>query len=137
MQSIFNFHSAVCKRLKDLAADEVEILLSPEFHDPIAFSKQFYVLHSSGFKITECNLSYSILVDKNPLIDRMAYGNQKRFRKCEKAQLISKRLSSNSLSDVYSLLRENRESKGHQMSMTLKQLEEMHFYFQMHFFFLV
>ncbi len=125
LQNLFNFHSAVCGRLKDIGAEKLEIVLPPEAHDSVGFSKQFYVLNSSRFSISSCNLNYSIIVDKKSLIDKMAYGNQKRFRKCERADLVSTRLPNISLGAVYELLKENRASKGHQLSMTLTQLEEM------------
>jgi len=129
LQNLFNFHAAVCGRLKDIGAEKLEILLPPEAHDPVAFAKQFYVLNSSSFSIADCNLNYSISVDKKPLIDKMTYGNQKRFRKCERAHLTTARLPDTSLAEVYELLKENRISKGHQISMTLEQLEEMRILF--------
>jgi hypothetical protein len=129
LQALFNFHTAVCDRLKDFGAEKLEILLPPEAHDPVVFAKQFYMLNSTSFSVSDCNLNYSISIDGNPLVDRMTYGNQKRFRKCERAHLTARKLTETSLGEVYELLKENRASKGHQISMTLHQLEEMRILF--------
>lgn len=125
IESFFDFHAAVCSQLKLKGAKSIEVLLPPMAHDNLAFANQLYMLRSDGFEMVQCNLNHSILVDKEPLAEKMSYGNQKRLRKCTREGLIAERLPISALTEVYETLAANRRSKGHVMSMTLAQLEEM------------
>jgi len=125
IESLFTFHAAVCSQLKLKGAKSIEVLLPPMAHDNRAFTNQLYMLRSDGFKMVQCNLNHSIPVAKKSLEEEMSYGNQKRLRKCGREGLIAERLQISALADVYETLVANRRSKGHLMSMTLAQLEQM------------
>lgn len=122
---LFTFHDAVLDRLASLGATRVEVLPAPMAHDAVCFANQFYFLHARGYASTQCDLNHSLEVDARPLRDRMSYGNVKRLRKCEKEGAQTAALPAQALPVVYETLSLNRASKGHTMSMTLAQLEDM------------
>lgn len=119
------FYAAVEARLVSLGARSIEILLAPEAHDVPAFATQFYILRSSGYRIEQCDLNYTASLAGAPLSERMSYGNRKRLRKCEREGLIPSLLSIEALGAVYSTIAANREAKGHALSMSLDQIEQM------------
>ncbi len=119
------FHTAVYSSISQYNPVATEILLAPMAHDPEAFSRQFYMLRSTGFEIKQCDLNYSLVVNDCPLVSRMSYGNQKRLRKCQREGLIGQQLPLSYLPQVYETLTANRETKRRSMSMTLSQLKEM------------
>jgi hypothetical protein len=125
IESLFDFHQAVCTQLKLKGAKSIELLLSPMAHDYTITSNQFYMLKSDGFEIAQCNLNHSVLVDNELLSEKMSYGNRKRLKKCLREGLLAEKLPTTELSQVYETLDANRKANGHHMSMTLDQLEEM------------
>jgi hypothetical protein len=119
------FHKAVMMRMSTLGARRMEVLTAPMAHDPQAFSLQTYLLRSSGFQVSRCDLNQSLLVDARTLSQRMSYGNLKRLRKCEREGLLTQELPHSALPDVYDTLVANRTAKGHTLSMTLTGLQQM------------
>lgn len=124
-EALFAFHDAVLARLAALGAKRVEVLPAPMAHDPVSFSNQVYLLRSRGYGLTQCDLNHSLEVDERALLERMSYGNVKRLKKCQKEGAQTDVLPAQALSEVYETLALNRASKGHAMSMTLSQLQEM------------
>ncbi|MEF7616119.1 GNAT family N-acetyltransferase [Aquincola sp. MAHUQ-54] len=123
--ALFEFHDAVVARLGALGARRIEVLPAPMAHDPIAFSNQAYLFHARGYSVTQCDLNHSLAVDAQPFEARMSYGNVKRLRKCRKEGIEAGTLPPEALPEVYAVLAANRASKGHAMSMTLSQLQDM------------
>lgn len=124
-ESLWSFHQAVMQRLQERGAKRVQILTAPMAHDATAFSHQSYLLRSTGFAITQCDLNQSLQLDDRPLAQRMTYGNLKRLRKCEREGVVTQLLGPQALSAVVDTLIANRAAKGHQLSMTLEGLQQM------------
>lgn len=122
---LFDFHDAVLARLAERGARRVEILPAPMAHDPVAFANQAYLLHARGYATTQCDLDHCLQIDTRPLEERMSYGNLKRLRKCRKEGLHAAPLPPEALPEVYDAIAANRAAKGHAMSMTLAQLQDM------------
>ncbi|MFN9505258.1 MAG: GNAT family N-acetyltransferase [Rubrivivax sp.] len=125
MDSLWAFHQAALQRLHDHGARQVQILTAPMAHDPLAFSQQSYLLRSTGFDITRCDLNQSIALDSRPLAERMSYGNLKRLRKCQREGVVAELLGPDALAAVVDTLAANRAAKGHSLSMTLDGLAQM------------
>lgn len=125
LQELEAFHDAVEARLRERGARRVEILLAPMAHDPAAFSLQFYLLRTRGFRVARCDLNQSLAVDARPLAERMSYGNRKRLAKCEREGLRCTQVGAEALPEVYDTIASNRAAKGHAMSMSLAQLQTM------------
>lgn len=130
VDQLFSFYDAVEAELRNAGARELEILLAPMAHDPIAFALQMYLLKARGFHVSRCDLNQSLDVGLEDLADRMTYGNQKRLRKCAREGLMVMQLPNVALPQVYATLEINRHSKGHVLSMTLDELEAMVAQFQ-------
>lgn len=120
-----SFLREVLDALREEGASEAELLLAPEAHDQPAFARSVYLLRTLGFEIAACDLNYSLWVDERPLAERMAYGNRKRLRKCEREGLVAEALPLSALGKVYDTLAANRESKGYTLSMDFAQVEQM------------
>jgi hypothetical protein len=125
LESLFGFHEAVLTRLRSLGASRVEILPAPMAHNPTAFASQVYLLRACGYETSQCDLNHSLEVDARPLAERMSYGNLKRMRKCAREGLVALSLQHAALPEVYDTIATNRASKGHEMSMSLLQLQSM------------
>lgn len=125
LEDLIAFQEAIELELKAMGAKRVDILLPPEAHDPTAFANCYYMLHCAGYSVTRSDLNHSLLVDERPLFDRMAYGNQKRLKKCRREALVAQEIGPSELPAVYSVLEENRSVKGNRLSMTLDQIETM------------
>jgi len=125
LESLFGFHEAVLARLRSLGASRLEVLPAPMAHNPAAFSIQEYLLRSCGYQTSQCDLNHSLKVDARPLAERMSYGNLKRLRKCAREGLVALSLTHTDLPEVYETIASNRASKGHEMSMSLLQLQAM------------
>lgn len=125
LDALFEFHDAVLARLAQLGAATVEILPPPMAHDAAAFSNQMYVMATRGYAITQHDLNHTLEVDPRGLDERMSYGNLKRLRKCEREGLTARPLPQHALAAVYDTLAANRAAKGHELSMSLAQLERM------------
>ncbi len=124
-KDLLAFYKAIEATLKSRGATRLEILPPPQAHGASGFANQIYLLRSVGFQITQCDLNHSLQVDNRNLSERMTYGNVKRLRKCQRDGLLARQLQMADLPKVYETLRLNRASKGHEMSMTLKQIEKM------------
>ena len=125
LESLFGFHEAVLARLRSLGASRLEVLPAPMAHNPTAFSIQEYLLRTCGYQTSQCDLNHSLEVDARPLAERMSYGNLKRLRKCAREGLVALPLQHTDLPAVYETIASNRASKGHEMSMSLLQLQAM------------
>lgn len=125
IDDLFAFLDEVEANLKSYGAQHIEVLPAPMAHDPTAFSNQFYLLSTRGYKMTHCDLNHHVAVDSHSLSERMTYGNQKRLRKCRREGLITEQMPLSSLADVYHTLSENRARKNRTMSMTFAQIQTM------------
>jgi hypothetical protein len=119
------FHDAVEARLWARGAQCIEILPAPLGHDAQAFSNQFYLLRSAGYSVSRCDLNQDMTVDARPLGERMSSGNRKRLAKCLREGLETRRVGLEQLAEVYDTIACNRAAKGHPVSMSLAQLNDM------------
>ena len=119
------FQAAVEEHLRRRGARMIELLLPPMAHSPAALAAQIHALHAAGFAISRCDLNQSLLVDSEPLVNRMSPGNRKRLAKCARDAYRCERVDLAELPEVYQVIADNRTAKGHAMSMTLVQLEQM------------
>ncbi len=124
-EDLFAFRSGVEARLAELGARQLELLPAPMAHDPVAYANQLYMLHAAGYVTGQCDLNHSLAVGPVPLAERMSRNNAKRLRKCHREGLVGARLELTSLREVHETLEANRTHHGHQVSMTLEQLEKM------------
>ncbi len=124
-EDLFAFYDAVEVVLKEKGAQRIEVLPAPMAHDPATFANQLYLLRARDFQITHCDLNQSLNVDATSLLNRMTYGNQKRFRKCGREGLVALELPQSELQGVYEVLDANRKSKGNLLSMTVTQIQTM------------
>lgn len=125
LDELMAFHAAVEGRLGILGARSIEVLPAPEAYDVPAFASQLYVLLSSGYQISQCDLNYTASMAGPPLAERMNHGNRYRMRKGERAGLAPTLLPIDALDAVHSTIAANRAAKGYPLSMTLGQLGEM------------
>jgi Acetyltransferase (GNAT) domain len=125
LDSLWAFHQAVLQRLQAQGARQVQILTAPMAYDPLAFSQQTYLLRSTGFDITRCDLNQSLELDSRPLAEHISYGNLKRLRKCQREGVVAELLGPDALAAVVDTLTANRAAKGHTLSMTLEGLAQM------------
>lgn len=125
ISDLFSFHQSVCQTISKKGGKYIEILLPPQSHDPVSFSKQFYMLLSDGFFVSRCDLNYSLNINSDNFLDRISYGNIKRCKKCSREGWIANQLPTSSLIDVYKTIETNRKSKGNVVSMALTELQEM------------
>jgi hypothetical protein len=125
LEPLLDFHQAVLTRFRSLGASRLEVLPAPMAHDPETFSTQVYLLRACGYETSQCDVNHSLEVDARPLAERMSYGNLKRMRKCSREGVVALPLEHSALPEVYDTIATNRASKGHEMSMSLRQLEAM------------
>lgn len=122
---LLSFFQGVESALRSRGARRLEVLPAPQAHDASAFAQQTYLLRSCGFDTTQCDLNHSLEIDARSFLERVSYGNVKRFRKCQRDGLIAKQLPASELPQVYETLAINRASKGHSVSMTLSEIQTM------------
>ena len=70
ISDLFSFHQSVCQTISKKGGKYIEILLPPQSHDPVSFSKQFYMLLSDGFFVSRCDLNYSLNINSDNFLDR-------------------------------------------------------------------
>jgi hypothetical protein len=125
LNELFLFFKSVESALRSKGANVLEVLPAPQAYDPVAFSKQVYLLRSCGFEMIRCDLNQSLNIDERSLSERMSYSNRKRLRKCEREGLVARQLPLSDLPLVYETLVINRAIKGNTLSMSLVQLQLM------------
>lgn len=109
--------------LQNTFAKLLKILLPPSSSGYYSPELQFYGLHSRGFKIENCNLSYCLPIKDGVEFDSLvSHGNLKRIRKCIRADLSSHEVSIEKLDIVYKIISLNRQFKGYPMTLSYSQL---------------
>jgi hypothetical protein len=111
--------------LRHRGARRVTVLPAPMAHRPAAFANQVHALHARGFEVQRIDLNQSLRVDERPLSGRMSYGNRKRLAKCGRDGYRCQPVGLGELPAVYETISANRASKGHAMSMSLGQLQDL------------
>lgn len=118
-------HVRIEHRLRAEGARAAEVALAPQFHDPASFARQVYLLESAGWAVQRCDLNFGLIVDRRPLVDRMAPDHRRRRRLASDAGLRGGTASPRALPAIYTILQDNYAAKGYGLSMSLEQLQTM------------
>ncbi len=122
-ETINFFISYVLKYLLSKNPKEIIVKLKPSCYSEKIFSVSTNILLNNGFRILKNDLNYSCLVTKMEYVNKIKYGAKKRIKKCKKHGYDFKFLSNSKWNDVYTLIKNNRESKGIKISMDINEFE--------------
>ena len=119
------FIDANHEHLLSLGARSVSIRLSPQFPsddyaNPYIYSK----LSSIGYTLTFHDLSQYIPISTSDFKHICNRASRRKIQRLLDTGFASEQLHSDSLHEVYSLIADNRKSKGYPISLTLHQLEQ-------------
>lgn len=113
----------VCKKLRSEGATEISVVCPPHGHRPERISNLWKTLEKLGFEAHNVEKNHIISVDEDDLSAKMAHNNRKRLKKCERDGFVF--AASNSPRRVYDVIVNNRQSRGYNLSMTWKGMQEM------------
>jgi hypothetical protein len=114
------------EKLQLLGAKKIEVISAPFAHDLAGLSAMFNAYIQAGFGISNHEINHCLQVDNTPLIEKMMRNNKKRLNKCLREGFEFKQVfEAHELEMVYSTIKQNRESKGYKVSMTLEQILEV------------
>lgn len=125
LDDLYYFYESLESRLKFKGAQTLQISLPPQAIDPQASTLQTYLFRSRGYSVNRCDLNQSLPVDSIAFAEKIKYGNLKRLRKCKQNLILSSKLTTDNLAEVYKVLETNRSQKGRVLSMSLVELEAM------------
>lgn len=136
-QNIYDIISHLLKYFKEKKIRSVEIVTEPFSHNLHKSSIILNVFLEKGFSILNHEINHSIIMDEEPLVNKMMRNNKKRFNKCFKEDFqFDEVFTQFDIRNNYKLIKENRESNGHKISMSFDQIMEMNSTFpdNLHFF---
>jgi hypothetical protein len=108
-------------------AKTIVIKAPPSSHNPHISSLLFNTMLNKGFTIENHEIDFAILVDEMPLVYKMKRNNKKRFQKCEREGFeFAQETDPQKFEDIYKIIKQNRESKGYEVSMTFEQVMDMY-----------
>lgn len=125
LDTLERFVVCVEKHLLEHEAREIHIALAPAIHDLQLFSISFNLLTRHGYKVIRHELNHHLVVNSAALLDRMEYGNQKRYRKCLREGFKAHRLDGSRYAEAYAVIASNRQRKGFPITMSFPQIMEM------------
>jgi hypothetical protein len=124
------------EKIQELGAKRIEVVSAPFAHDLAQMSVLFNAYIQEGYTISNHEINHCLLVDQTPLIEKMMRNNKKRLNKCVREGFQFKQVKEHSeIEMVYSTIKQNRESKGYKVSMTLEQILKMKELFPENLFF--
>lgn len=103
----------------------IHIKLPPMFNNMSVNSICINLLLRKGFKIKNHEINYHIEINDIDFIDKINYAEKKRFKKCIKQSYTFKPLELNNIKEVYEIIKDNRDSKKYNLSMTLDDLKNV------------
>ena len=122
--------------LKTMSATGIEIITAPFAHDLHHATSLFNTFLIHSFQISNQEINHTLVVNELPLIEKMMRNNKKRLNKCLREGFEFTQVSSlEEINEVYQTIKENRESKGYEVSMRLDQILEMYDLFPDNLFF--
>lgn len=126
-QIIYDIISQLLSYIKEKKIKSVEIVSEPFSHNLHKSSIILNLFLEKGFSILNHEINHSITIDDELLVNKMMRNNKKRFNKCVKENFqFDEVFSQFEMKNVYDLIKENRESNGHKISMSFDQIVEMH-----------
>ena len=125
VHTVERFLSMLIDYLKASGAREIEVKCAPFSHDLPLSSLVSNILLRRGGAIASHELNHDMQVDARPFLQRIAYGNAKRIRKCLREGFRAEQLDPSACEDAYRVIRDNRERRGYPVSMTEEQLRAM------------
>lgn len=125
IQSCDFFYASVLAYLRDHGARKIEIKCQPCGHDPAKFSIEANILLRNHFIIESQDLNYDMEINDAPFMERVAYNNVKRIRKCERSGMIAESLELSNYQSVYDVIKKNRARRGFSISMSSEQIRDM------------
>ncbi len=136
-QNIYDIVSQLLNYLKGKKIRSVEIVSEPFSHNLHKSSIILNTFLEKGFSIINHEVNHSIIIDEEILVNKMMRNNKKRYNKCLKEDFKFEEVFSQfEIQNIYDLIKENRESNGHKISMSFDQIIEMYNVFpsNLHFF---
>lgn len=124
-QQIF-FITQIENRMMSKGAKKIAIASAPFHHNIVESTYLFNSLTNVGYSIAGQEMNFAVAVDSTSLIEKMAYNNRKRVKKCQRSNFVFEQVFTPiECQQVYELIAENRSSKGYPISMTSQQVQEM------------
>lgn len=135
-QNIYDIISQLLDYIKEKNITSVEIVSEPISHDLHKSSILLNIFLVKGFYIINHEINHSISIDQEELVDKMMRNNKKRYNKCLKEDFkFEEYFSKSEIQNIYELIKENRESNGHKISMSFDQIIEMYDIFPKNLYF--
>jgi hypothetical protein len=110
--------------LREKGAKNIKIKLPPISHDPSSISVTMLQLLNLGYRVSGAELNYSMDVNNINFDQRVEYGNKKRINKCVKFGIEASMVGLDLYSEVYNVIKINRESKGYPVTLSYLELKK-------------
>lgn len=115
----------VLDRIRADGARALRVKCPPWSHDPALSAITANFLMRAGATLDAYDLNYDLRVDARPFVTRIDAGNRKRIRKCLEEGFVAADVDLAETSQVYDVIRGNRERRGHPITMSKDQLDAM------------
>lgn len=121
---------------KTIEAKEIEIIAQPFAHELNKSSCLLNIYLNKSFTISNQEINHTLEIDDQPLALKMMRNNKKRLNKCDREGFLFEQIFlKNEIETVYQIIKQNRENKGYQVSMSLQQILDMYALFPENLFF--
>lgn len=114
-----NFTKNVVNELINKGASSISITTAPQIYSDKLFNLQLLTLHQNNFKILATETNQHILINKE---DNFSRGQIRKIAKSRAYGLSFKKVNIDYISNVYSVIKENRLSRGYPVTMELHDL---------------
>ena len=125
LETIEAFIEHVETELVTRGARKIEIRDSPAIFDPGKSALLANVLHRRGYFPSAPDLDYFLLIDNEPIWEKLKPSRRQRIHRCRRAGITVKELESRDFRRAYEVIAENRKSRGFPISMTYESLAKM------------
>lgn len=118
------FTKFVHNELLQLGARKIEITFPPLDYKANYSNEWINSWFQLDFKIDKIELNYAIILDKIDYHDKVVHAVRKRINKCRRENFTVAEKDASFLPEVYDVIKQNRESRGFPVTMTLEQIQE-------------
>lgn len=119
-----SFAQFTMNQLQQSGAKKIDITLAPECYLSSHVSEWMNAWFQLGFKVDRLDLNYAIPIDRADYHEKVVHAVRKRINKCRRENFSVLELEISHLPEVFDIIRQNRESRGFPVTMTLEQLLE-------------
>jgi lipid II:glycine glycyltransferase (peptidoglycan interpeptide bridge formation enzyme) len=106
-------------------AAKIEIVEPPMVFDPGKSALLANVLHRRGYSSGPPNLDFLLVVDEQPLWEKLKPSRRQRINRCRRDGMTVSRVGQEAYRQAYDVIVENRKARGFPVTMSFESIQQM------------